>query len=136
MRPAAPRDRLKSVRQPPTTEPDAGTNSHEVTDESSPDVVLVHGVEPDGEGLRVLRYRENRLEAGAVRPLQHGKPLQGELVRLRPRKNLPIVCDVDVELPAPQATTNGSTKGPAQVATDRYRENWDRIWNRGRTLPN
>ncbi len=116
-----------------------GSNTSESTDEPSPDVVLIHDVEPDGAGLRVLRYRENRLETGAVRPLQHGKPIQGELVRLRPRKNLPVVCDVDVQLPAPEAKSSAADhakKGPAQVATDRYRENWDRIWSRNRTLPN
>ena len=110
-----------------------------MNDEPSPDVVLIHDIEPDGGGLRVLRYRENRLEAGAVRPLQHGKPIQGELVRLRPRSNLPILCDVEVELPAAPPSKSADAakkKGPAQVATKRYRENWDRIWNKARTLPN
>jgi len=103
------------------------------------DVVLVHGVTEDGKGLQVIRHRDNRFEAGAVRPLVEGKPIHGELVRLRPRKSCPLVCDVDVELPqrasieaATDTHPQGEKKGPAQVASDRYRSNWDAIWKRAR----
>jgi hypothetical protein len=88
----------------------------------------------------VLRYRDRQLEAGAVRPLEHGKPLQGELVRLKPRREMPLICDVDVELASPCPSDTGDAavpkKGPAQVATDQYRENWDRIWRHPQNLPN
>ena len=126
--------------QPPPELKSETTTETDKSDNPSPDVVLIQDVEPDGKGLRVLRYRDHQLEAGAVRPLEHGRPIGGELVRLKPRRELPIVCDVDVELPAQdQARGVNATarkKGPAQVATDRYRENWDRIWNRARSLPN
>jgi len=88
----------------------------------------------------VLRYRDRQLEAGAVRPLQQGRPIQGELIRLKPRREMPLVCDVDVELakPRPNDAEGGAApkKGPAQVATERYRENWDRIWRHSQNLPN
>ena len=100
-------------------------------------MVVVHGVTEDGKGLQVIRHRENRLEAGAVHPLVEGKPIHGEVVRLRPRKSCPLVCDVDVERPQRASTdtasdthSQGDKKGPAQVASDRYRSNWDAIWKR------
>lgn len=103
------------------------------------DVALIHGVTPDGEGLQILRARDNRLELGAIRPLREGAPITGEVVTLRPRPNAPALCDVEVQLKAPQAAATDdrqapraalSHPGPAQVATDDYRRNWDAIWSR------
>ena len=119
------------------------------------DMALIHGVTEDGEGLRVIRRRGETLEAGALRPLREGRPIQGELVKLRPRPEFPLLCDVDVELPmralpsAPAAEGRGhapelpgsesieraqaperSGRGPAQVASELYRQNWDAIWAR------
>jgi hypothetical protein len=103
-------------------------------------VVLIHGVTSDGQGLHVLRRRDGRIEAGAARPLKHGQPIQGEVVRLKPRKEFPLLCDVEVEVavPKPKAPeaqsaeepTGTGRKGPARVTTERYRENWDAIWAR------
>ena len=104
-----------------------------------PDVVLIHGVTPDGGGLRVIRHRNAQLEAGAIRPVRQGQPVYGELVRLKPRESCPLICDVEVQLPAPAAraecepaakTADAARKGPPQVVSDRYRSNWDMIWNR------
>lgn len=97
--------------------------------------MLVHGVTEDGEGFKVLRRRDGRVESGAARPLKHGQPITGEVVRLIPRKEFPLLCDVEVALPAPSAPSApsapaGERKGPPKVATERYRENWDAIWNR------
>lgn len=97
------------------------------------DVAFIHGRTPDGEGLRIIRRREDRIELGAVHPLKEGVPIAGEVVSLTPRPDFPLVCDVKTELTAPQAQTDTAAAprhGPAQVATDRYRENWDRIWKR------
>ena len=106
---------------------------------AAPDVALIHGVTSDGEGLKILRARGDRLELGAVRPLREGAPITGEVVTLRPRANFPALCDVetlfkpsepgsDRQEPAPSAAVQRT--GPAQVATDDYRRNWDAIWNR------
>lgn len=98
------------------------------------DVALIHGRTADGEGLRIIRKREDRLELGSVHPLKNGAPIQGEVVSLKPRPEFPLLCDVTTELEAPTAPREGSDvaaagrSGPPQVATDRYRENWDRIW--------
>ncbi|HYP98541.1 MAG TPA: hypothetical protein VER96_07705 [Polyangiaceae bacterium] len=108
---------------------------------TTPDVALIHGVTPDGEGLKILRARGDRLELGAVRPLREGAPINGEVVTLRPRANFPALCDVETHFkpaeavgdrqePAPAPAGVVQRTGPAQVATDEYRRNWDAIWNR------
>jgi hypothetical protein len=110
---------------------------------SSSDIALIHGVTPDGD-LKILRKRNDRIELGGVRPLREGVPITGEVVRLTPRKEFPLLCDVSTELPAPAALSDvaesgsGARKGPAQVATDSYRDNWERIFapSGARNLPN
>jgi hypothetical protein len=108
------------------------------------DIALIHGVAPDGEGLQILRAREDRLELGVVRPLREGAPITGEVVTLRPRPSFPALCDVEThykpalptaDAPAPSPTPASSPllaarTGPAQVATDEYRRNWDAIWSK------
>lgn len=106
--------------------------------------MLIHGISEDGQTLAVLRAREDRIEAGVVRAVKEGEPVQGELVKLTPRAESPLVCDVEVQVPAgainarggsDDATqhTDGARGRPAQVATDSYRENWDAIWSKPRT---
>ena len=66
----------------------------------------------------------------------------GAPLSLRPRENFPLLCDVDVlykpsATPAVTKPAEGTKalpaparhKGPAQVATDVYRDNWDSIWS-------
>src|SRR5690606_40887251 len=98
----------------------------------SEDVALVCGRTDDGKGLHILRKRGSNLEAGVVQPLEEGKPIHGELVTLRQRGRTPL-CDVEVHYTAPSAQlaapAAGETRGhPAQVASDKYRKNWDTIW--------
>jgi hypothetical protein len=101
------------------------------------DVALVHHIGPDGS-VHVIRRRGDQLEAGALSPLREGAPIQGEVVSLRPRENFPLLCDVDVlytppvnaAAPASKPSARPARrKGPAQVATDEYRDNWDSIWS-------
>jgi hypothetical protein len=99
------------------------------------DVALIHGVSESGD-LHVLRHREDRLELGAVRPLREGVPITGDLVRLVPRKEFPLLCDVKTELKVKDSSSDVSAppsasarRGPAQVASQSYRENWDLIWS-------
>jgi hypothetical protein len=94
----------------------------------------VHHVGPDG-AVHIIRRRGDQLEAGALTPLREGAPIQGEVLSLRPRENFPLLCDVDVVYappvakPAAPVPTPARRKGPAQVATDEYRDNWDSIWS-------
>lgn len=109
-------------------------NSDKPEKSAKTDVALIHGRTADGEGLRILRQREERLEVGEVRPLKEGRTIQGEVVRLQPRRNFPLLCDVTVELEAQAGADSAAPvrgkSGPAQVATDAYRANWDAIFGR------
>jgi hypothetical protein len=89
------------------------------------DVALIHGRTEDGQGLRVIRRRDDRLELADVRPLEEGKPIHGEVVRLTPRPDFPLLCDIETEFSSPSMLSH---KGPAQVATDSYRRNWEAIF--------
>jgi hypothetical protein len=114
---------------------------------ASPDVALLYAPTDDGHGARVIRARDGLLETGEVRPVRDGQPInQGELVRLSPRGDAPCVCDVEVLYPRPTepgADAEHRASGevgaaesrvptargrPAQVASDDYRINWDRIF--------
>jgi hypothetical protein len=146
--------RVSDKPKPDTAEP---------TDAQAPasDVMLVHGVSDDGKSLAVLRARNNTLEAGVVRAVAEGEPIEGEVVRLKPRPDCPVVCDVEVTVPRGALNARGGSdtrqatraelaklsagpgertkQGPAQVATPRYRDNWEAIWQkpgRGDKLPN
>jgi len=88
------------------------------------DVVLLAGPTEDGKGANVVRVRPGQLETGEVRPLEDGKPITGEVVRLSPREQTPAVCDVEVLHSPPR---HASSK-PPQVANRAYRENWDAIF--------
>ena len=116
--------------------PTPDSKSESSAESGGDDVVLIRGRTQDGKGLSVIRRRDDRLEHGLVMPLENGKPIQGEVVRLRPRPEFPLLCDVQVEYS--QSSTNAQlandtravAKGPGQVATEQYRANWDRIFER------
>lgn len=123
----------------PRNHPEAKpSESAERESSGSQDVVIVHGRTEDQQGLKVLRARPERIELGEVRPLKDGQPLAGDIVQLKPRSGAPWICDVETqfsssELRSGSASGKAAPKhpGPARVATDAYRENWDAIWNRG-----
>ncbi len=100
------------------------------------DVVLLNGATDDGDGMRVLRARPGRLEAGEVRAAREGQAINGaEVVTLRPREGTPRVCDVEVlhakpEAPAIPASSGGERHGPAQVATRAYRTQWEQVFGK------
>lgn len=99
---------------------------------SDQDVALVYGVSGDGQGLDIIRKRGDRIETGTVRRLEEGKPIHGEVVRLRQREQAPLLYDVEVEVPAPEQMAQQPSSGPAQVATESYRKNWDAVYGRNR----
>jgi hypothetical protein len=108
-----PQPRVPAARAHPASMPD--------------DVALLSGPTEDGEGARLLRFKHGEVYAGEVRPAREGQPLgQRELVRLRPLHDRVPLCAVDV-LHAPDA--QGERSGPARVATERYRRNWDAVFS-------
>jgi hypothetical protein len=106
------------------------------------DLVLVHSPTDDGAGVNVLRARKEGLEVGTMRPLEEGRPIHGEVVKLTPRPEMPMLFDAETEFaaeaspqPKPKSKASpeperGTSAGPAQVASDTYRKNWDVIWKR------
>ena len=115
------------------------------------DLVLLHSPTPDGAGMNVLRARGEGLEVGTVRPLEQGRAIHGEVVKLTQRPEMPLLYDVETEVAAPApaaapskgvkaaepAAPRASLSGPAQVASESYRRNWDAIWKRpAKRLPN
>lgn len=129
---------------------DTKSSSETSAQRSGQDVVLIHGLSEDKKGLRVLRARNDQVEAGEVRPLVEGQPITSDVVRLKPRAGMPLLCDVETEVTfegskpalskgsAASAARSGSAgrsgplvrSGPAQVASRAYRDNWDTIWSR------
>lgn len=108
-----------------------------MSDEEKPakparDVVLLGPPTADGDGVHVIRARDERIETGELRNVVEGKPLTGELVALQPRKDNPRVCDVTESFKANAAPSAPPPpprgKGPAQVATQAYRDNWDEVF--------
>jgi hypothetical protein len=109
------------------------------------DVALLYAPTDDGKGARVLRARGGSLETGEVRPVKEGQPInRGEVVKLTPRVGAPCVCDIEVlhqqapseavgpaiENDDPDRSATEANGRPAQVATEDYRMNWDRIFGR------
>ncbi|HEX7670894.1 MAG TPA: hypothetical protein VF395_14965 [Polyangiaceae bacterium] len=113
------------------------------------DLVLIHGRTKDGTGLGVLRARDERLEIGTMRPLEEGKAIHGEVVKLTPRPETPLLFDAETQYSASEASeaseaplakadmsaqakedAPGAGVGPPQVASEAYRKNWDAIWKR------
>src|ERR1044071_3270392 len=69
----------------------------------SKDLLLVKGPTEDGAGVHVLRARPERLELGTMRPLEDGRPLDGEVVRVNPHPDCPYVYEVETEFAMPRA---------------------------------
>jgi hypothetical protein len=98
------------------------------------DVLFVHGASENGESYHVLRQRNGQLEAGELRGVQEGRPIMGDLVKLTPRKEHGLLFNVEVLASAGRPKTESAPSraparpGPAQVATDAYRANWDAIF--------
>jgi hypothetical protein len=96
---------------------------------ASGDVAMVWG--RNENGLYILRRRteEAPVEAGLLQPLVEGRPINGEVISMRRRGDLPFLFDVRTEVAAPEATEpTPISHGPSQVATESYRRGWDAIW--------
>jgi hypothetical protein len=94
------------------------------------DVLFVHSPAEAGDGYRVIRKREDVIEVGEIRPVQEGRPIHGDMVKLKPRAEHDRLFDVEVlasrEELGGKATLGHA--GPAQVATEAYRANWEAIF--------
>jgi len=97
------------------------------------DVVVLCSPTADGEGVRAIRARLDRVELAEIRPLKEGLPVvAGEVARLRPREDMPLVCDVDVTYEVPRSPASSAHAGPPRISSESYRRNWDRAFNSAR----
>lgn len=114
--------------------PDGGAPEAPSADQ---DVVLLCSPTEDGEGVNALRARADRVELAEIRPLKEGQPVvAGEVARLKPREEMPLVCDVDVtySAPTPEALPARSDHaGPPRISSGTYRKNWDKVFKPSRS---
>lgn len=94
------------------------------------DVVLLHSRTEDGEGMRAIRSRPEKLELAEIRPLKKGKPLaSGEIIRLQPREESPLIFDVKVQYDGRPAQ-DMCHSGPPRYSSARYCENWEAVFGK------
>ena len=113
---------MPNVAQVPRTGNNIGVRK--LSNRAEQDVALLYAPTEDEKGARYMRVRKGELQIGEARPLAEGQSLCGqELVRMRRRAELPMLFDVEVIHPAERRMRD--TIGPAQVASDEYRRNWE-----------
>lgn len=100
------------------------------------DVVFVRGPSDDGQGVNILRLREDRVETGELRAAKEGQPIHGELVKLEQRPENERLYDVEVLAEAPKPPAMAARKGPAKVVNEAYRDGWDQIFGKSPKLLN
>jgi hypothetical protein len=97
------------------------------------DVVLLHSPTADGEGVHALRARGDRLELAEIRPVKSGQPIvAGEVARLNPREDMPLVYDVEVSYEAPRPPPPADHSGPSRASSTAYRRGWDTVFKRAK----
>jgi hypothetical protein len=100
-------------------------------EQSSPlgDIAVVWGKNENGIYILRRRAEEAPVEAGVLQPLVEGKPINGEVISMQRRSDLPFVFDVKTEVAHDEPAA--ASQGPSQVATESYRRGWDAIWGPG-----
>ena len=124
---------MSDKKSSPSPKPAKGPKKASAEARKPKDVMLVHGVNETGDEYAVLRAREDKLEAGVVKTVKEGEPVDGEVLKLTPRPEAPMLFDVESQLSSKALNAPGgsdSRKGPAQVASSTYRSNWDSIWKK------
>jgi hypothetical protein len=117
-------------REPP--EANEPTSDASKTPADVKDVVMIHSPHDDGQGYNVLRMREGSVEVGAIRNIREGAPIHGDVVSLSQRKENERLYNVETLVKTPRAA-DPARHGPAQVATNTYRTNWEQIFGKARS---
>jgi hypothetical protein len=121
--PRPPRSQPRAPKPKPESKPEPGN--------SAPDFAILGGPTEDGEGTHLVRIRDGAISAGEIRPVKEGEPVtHRELVRLHPLDPERRVMRVEtLHAPAPSPPQNTSLSRPARVSNDRYRKNYDAIFD-------
>lgn len=129
-----------SDAKPPRSKPRARKPKPAPTPEAEPkppppDFAILGGPTEDGEGTQLVRFRDGTITAGELRPVKDGQPItHRELVRLHPLDPERRVMRVETlhapeVLPGPGAP---ALSRPARVSNERYRKNYDAIFDKKR----
>jgi len=87
------------------------------------DIAFLGSPAPGG-GVHVLRHKsDHSVETGVLKPLEDGKPIYVEIVRIRKREDGPGYDILQLE-----DTASGSC-GPPIVNSKAYRKGWDATFN-------
>jgi len=105
------------------------------------DLILLHSPTDDGEGVNAIRSRSGKIDFAELRPLKEGQDIShNEVVNLRPRKETPLLCDVDVMYKPKNldenSTSSTSHPGPPKISSQLYRKNYNRIFNSSKSKKN
>lgn len=74
----------------------------------------------------VTKTPDNQHHAGYVRPIRSGESILGDTVLTEPTET--PGCFKVIDKINPHGETKAAGNGPAQVATEDYRDGWDRIF--------
>jgi hypothetical protein len=75
-----------------------------------------------------VRFRDGSISAGEIRPVKEGEPVTRELVRLHPVDSERRVMRVETLHEPPALPESPSLSRPARVSNERYRKNYDAIF--------
>ena len=77
-------------------------------------------------GLVGLHVKETGTTVGVFQPLQEGQPVMGDVTILNRVEGKPYYAT---------ETLHTGHSGPARVNNEAFRDGWDRIFGKGRTVP-
>jgi hypothetical protein len=116
--------------------PDDGTEEPEET-------VLISGFDARTKEVTVLKPAADGVEAAVLRPALEGRPLTGDLVRLTPRPDFPLLAGLKTVLRHPDHRPPGDDaappraasrslphQGPPRVSSEAYRRGWEAVFGR------
>lgn len=114
-----------SDAKPPRSKPRA----RKPTKPPPADFAILGAPTEDGQGAHLVRIREGSISAGEIRPVKEGEPVTNrEVVRLHPLDAERRVVRVET-LHAPEPPPESqSLSRPARVSNERYRKNYDAIF--------
>jgi hypothetical protein len=123
--------------RPPRSKTRARKPEPDKAKKPAPDFAILGGPTEDGEGTHLVRFRDGSISAGELRPVKEGESVtHRELVRLHPVDAERRVMRIET-LHSPEAlpreSQTPSLSRPARVSNERYRKNYDAIFDAKRS---
>ncbi|HOU54107.1 MAG TPA: hypothetical protein PLQ97_09285 [Myxococcota bacterium] len=101
------------------------------------DLVVIADANPESRDVTVVRPTPEGVVASVLKPVQPGQPLLGDMVRLEPLPQVPILARMRTVLRHPDAR---APRGPSDDeapssrtflgSTDAYRRGWEAVFGR------